>query len=433
MIEAFAPRIYNLFPLLVGPVSAWREHLPRVSTMGFDWIYLNPFQYPGFSGSLYAIKDPYRLHPSFVEAHGTGMGESLSGFTEEAGHRGLGVMMDLVINHTSKDSVVAMDHPDWFLREEDGSLRSPRALDVDEPDNLEKATVWGDLAEIDYSPRAERKALVQYWMDLVRYYVGLGFRGFRCDAAYKVPADVWAEVIAAGRSTGRPLLFAAETLGCRFEEVEALRAAGFDCLFNSSKWWDFEAPWLIEQYETFRRIAPSISFPESHDTPRLISEVPNGVSVEAAYRQRYLFATVFSSGIMMPIGFEFGFSKALDVVATRPEDWETPSFDLSEFIGKANRMKAAVPVLNGEGPQSIIDFEGGNAIGMLRREQPGDSWCLSIVNKDLNTARTVWADELEGLDFSQAVEVTPGHPPQRQAGDATVVLGPAEVRIFAKT
>ena len=57
------PRIYNLFPLLAGPVPAWADHLERIAGMAFDWIYVNPFHYPGFSGSLYAVKDFYRLHP----------------------------------------------------------------------------------------------------------------------------------------------------------------------------------------------------------------------------------------------------------------------------------------------------------------------------------------------------------------------------------
>ena len=57
------PRIYNLFPLLAGPVPAWEGHLDRIAAMGFDWLYVNPFHYPGFSGSLYAVKDFYRLHP----------------------------------------------------------------------------------------------------------------------------------------------------------------------------------------------------------------------------------------------------------------------------------------------------------------------------------------------------------------------------------
>ena len=41
-VAASGPRIYNLFPLLVGTVSAWRAELPRIAALGFDWVYLNP-------------------------------------------------------------------------------------------------------------------------------------------------------------------------------------------------------------------------------------------------------------------------------------------------------------------------------------------------------------------------------------------------------
>ena len=56
-------------------------------------------------------------------------------------------MMDLVINHTAKDALLVEQHPEWFKREADGELRSPRAIDPVDP---RKYTVWGDLAEIDY-------------------------------------------------------------------------------------------------------------------------------------------------------------------------------------------------------------------------------------------------------------------------------------------
>lgn len=400
--------------------------------MGFDWVYLNPFHYPGFSGSLYAVKDPMRLHPLFEDAPGDDASALLSGFAEEARRHGLGVMMDLVINHTSKDSLLAESHPEWFRHEADGSLYSPRAFDVNDPDDPAKATVWGDLAEIDYGERPERWALVEYWKGLVRHFAGLGIRGFRCDAAYKVPAAVWAEVIAAGREAGSSLLFAAETLGCRTEEVAALGRAGFDCLFNSSKWWDFRAPWLLEQYEAFRHIAPSISFPESHDTPRLVSEIPAGTDPERIYRQRYLLAAVFASGVMMPIGFEYGFAKPLNVVATRPEDWESPRFDLSGFIAGVNRMKASVKVLNWEGPQRLIRFEGGSVIGLVRNAEHDDLWCLTLINTDAGQTRTVWLDEVEGLDLSGGSEVTPGKPSAPLSPDAAFGLEPSEVRVFAR-
>ena len=51
------PIIYNLFPRLVGPADRWPDHAARAAAMGFNWLYLNPWHYPGFSGSLYAPKE----------------------------------------------------------------------------------------------------------------------------------------------------------------------------------------------------------------------------------------------------------------------------------------------------------------------------------------------------------------------------------------
>ena len=57
-----APRIYNIHPLLAGPIDAWSDHLPRVRAMGFDWVYVNAFFATGSSGSIYAVADPRELH-----------------------------------------------------------------------------------------------------------------------------------------------------------------------------------------------------------------------------------------------------------------------------------------------------------------------------------------------------------------------------------
>ena len=68
---------------------------------------------------------------------------------------------------------------------------------------------------------------------MVEYYVNLGFDGFRCDAAYKVPAELWAQLIGAARRKNPDACFVAETLGCRLSEVTGLATAGFDYLFNA--------------------------------------------------------------------------------------------------------------------------------------------------------------------------------------------------------
>ena len=59
--------IYNLFPLLTGNVRDWTPHLQRAADLGFDWVFINPIHYPGFSGSLYSVKDYFSMNPLFVD------------------------------------------------------------------------------------------------------------------------------------------------------------------------------------------------------------------------------------------------------------------------------------------------------------------------------------------------------------------------------
>ena len=264
------PRIYNLFPTLLGPIERWTEQLPEITRMGFDWVFVNPFHLPGESGSLYAVKDYYRLHPDTTARTVIAVTTSAcKAFTDAASKAGISVMMDLVVNHTAIDSDLVSEHPDWYVHDDDGSVHSPSATDLDDP---ERVTVWEDLAQLDYSERPAREAMIDYFTEVIRHYIALGFRGFRCDAAYQLPGTVWQVFIERARASAPETQFFAETLGAPPDDIEQLRPAGFDALFNSAKWWDFRADWLLDQYQSFRDLAPSIAFPESHDTARLAEE-----------------------------------------------------------------------------------------------------------------------------------------------------------------
>jgi starch synthase (maltosyl-transferring) len=433
------PRIYNLFPLLAGPVTAWADHLDRIAAMGFDWIWVNPFHYPGFSGSLYAVKDPYRLHP-LLAGDGADPAKLLKGFTSAAAKRGIAVMMDLVINHTAKDSVLATEHPEWFMRDANGELHSPRAVDPVDP---RRFTVWGDLAEIDYHNPNVRPAQIAYWTELVKHHLKLGFKAFRCDAAYQVPTEVWQGIIGEAKAEVPGCRFFAETLGCTPEQVLALKDAGFDYLFNSAKWWDFRAPWLLEQYDLYRQVAPTVAFPESHDTERLAMALgdPEPDELEHQYRFRYLFAATFSSGVMIPMGFEYGCRKPLDVVGSRPGDWtwetEKPRIDLTGYIGQVNRMKAATPALNADGRQDRITAPHHPIIGLAHLSggdlAASDDAAIVLINPD--AARSWGTDpgplmNQSGGRISRFEDVTPdgaalpfepGHP---------ITLKPLSLRVF---
>ncbi len=435
--DAQGPRIYNLFPPLVGAVENWTKQIPRIAGMGFNWIYVNPFHATGASGSIYAIKDPYSLGDVVRGAIArTEEQAALQRFTAEAKRHGLRVMMDLVVNHTAQDAVLAQDHPEWYRRNADGTLRSPRAVDPDDPT---KITIWEDLAELDYDTPTVRVVLTDYWTQYVRHHAGLGFDGFRCDAAYQVPAEVWRRIIGSARQAAPTLLFFAETLGCTVDQVTALAGAGFDYIFNSAKWWDFRAGWLLDQYEKFRLIAPSIAFPESHDTERLAAEMEGAGEALLGARLKFhlLFTACFSTGVMVPMGYEYGFRRKLDVVHTRPNDWEETGIDLTEFIAAVHAMKESVPALNREGQQRRITAPSNPVIGLLRLSggHPVQSTDCAIIllNPDSQASHDVAVAPLlaeTGGLFGRFTDVTPLSAPIDFKPGEVITLEPLSVRVF---
>ncbi|HEY8564703.1 MAG TPA: maltotransferase domain-containing protein [Beijerinckiaceae bacterium] len=428
------PRIYNLFPPLVGPVSAWTAELPRIAAMGFDWVYLNPFHETGGSGSLYAVKDPGRIDPRFRD-EGAGDDEALRRFTQAAEALGLKVMTDLVVNHTARDAPLVSEKPHLFRHDPTGAVASPFAVDPDDPT---KRTVWGDLAELDYHDPGARAELVAYWNDYVARLQALGVKGFRCDAAYKVPPEAWVALIGGARARDASVLFAAETLGCTFEEARATAGAGFDYLFNSFAWWDGRAPWALGQYEELRLLAPSIAFPENHDMPRLAASLPEDPSAAArALKMRYALAATFSAGVLMPIGYEWGYRRPLHVVETTPEDREETGVDISAFIGQINRLRTELPALNVEGAQWRVSAPDAPVLALLRFDagHPEAARHGTLVLANL-TDRPALVDA--GALIARAGglldgfrDLTPDRPGLDFAPGSFATLEPQEIRVLA--
>jgi starch synthase (maltosyl-transferring) len=312
--------------------------------MKFNNVFVNPFHETGFSGSLYSVKNYYRLNPIFLKK-----GEDPSDvaplveFIKSCQDENLGLIMDLVVNHTAIDSDLIKEHPQWYRYDKSGKVMNPFAIDPGNPSNI---TVWGDLAIIDNEKSSRKEELWKYWDSLISYYQNIGILGFRCDAAYQVPAPLWKYLISAAKNRNGSTLFYAETLGCTLEQIQALADVGFDYLFNSSKWWNFDQPWALEQHEQNRAIAPSISFAESHDTERLASEKPGTIDVQKC---RYAAASLFSKGLMMTMGYEYGVTIKMDVVSGKPADYKKCKWDLSNWIAMINELKCTVPVLGEEG------------------------------------------------------------------------------------
>ncbi|MDA8088897.1 MAG: alpha-amylase family glycosyl hydrolase [Nitrospiraceae bacterium] len=391
--------IYNLFPLLAGKFSQWGGHMKRAAEMGFNWIFVNPIQALGPSGSLYSISDYFSINPAFLDEKGRKPAkEQVRDMVDEARGMGLRMMTDLVVNHCSTDSELLKTHPEWFQWDSKGHVMHPFALEDG------KKVVWKDLAKFNYGingrgkgkkkvqPAKDGEGLYRFFESVVEDLIRMGFEAFRCDAAYQVPKSFWERLLKETRQRHPQVLFLAETLGCPPEQTRRTAAAGFDYIFNSSKWWDFKSPWLVEQYTLTREIAPSISFPESHDTERLAQELDGSVE---GLKQHYLFSALFSAGVMISMGFEFGFRKRLHVVNTTPEDWEETGIDLRGFIRKVNEIKASHGLFEEESPTAVLPYENRNLLVMWKASASDSEESLLILNKDFKEKQYFSAEAVQ--------------------------------------
>lgn len=388
--------------------------------MAFDWLFVNPFHKSGYSGSLYSIADYYEFDPRQIDPAAGSPEQQFRQMIETAQGQGLSVIMDLVINHTAFDSPLVEQHPSWYKRGRDGKPVHPSAREDD------RVITWGDLFEIDNSK--DRDGLWSYWIKIAEHYAAMGIRGFRCDAAYKLPSELWRTLIGRVKRARPDAVFFAESLGCPFPETVRLANCGFDFIFNSSKWWDFVAPWCLEQYRQTATLVPSISFPESHDTARLAAELGE----RDAVKMRYGFSAVFSTGVMMPIGFEYGFSRRLDVVETKPQDWEEPRWDITDYIGRVNRLKASRRVFNAEGPIDTITVDNPRIFAFVKWSPDRAERALVVINKD---GRTQQSFRLQALGpflggAARVEDVSPDGSLQHSADFQTASVKPSAFHVI---
>ncbi|SNC74650.1 Maltogenic Amylase, C-terminal domain [Hymenobacter gelipurpurascens] len=158
-----------------GTFRAFEAHLPRLQKMGVGILWLMPVQpigelnRKGTLGSQYSIRDYRAVNPEF------GNLEDLRHLINEAHKRGMHVILDWVANHTSWDSKLSKEHPEWFTKNKKGQFQPP-------------VSDWQDVIDLDYS----KPELRQYMQESMAYWVReAGFDGFRCDVAGLVPTEFW--------------------------------------------------------------------------------------------------------------------------------------------------------------------------------------------------------------------------------------------------
>lgn len=159
-----------------GTFRALEKDLDRIKSLGVDIIWLMPIhpvgeaQRKGTEGSPYAISDYRKVNPKF------GTIEDLQHLADEIHARGMKCIIDVVYNHTSPDSWLVKNHPEYFYEKPEGGRGN-------------KVGEWSDIVDLDYS---KDRGLWDYQIETLKMWAKI-IDGFRCDVAPLVPLDFWLE------------------------------------------------------------------------------------------------------------------------------------------------------------------------------------------------------------------------------------------------
>ena len=206
-IKAFDANSFALIP----PSGTFRSLIPelnhiihRMKCRIIHLLPINPtptvYARMGRYGSPYASLDFTAVDPALAEFDRKAT--PLDQFMElaDAIHReNAKLFIDIAINHTGWAAKIHEEHPDWLVREDDGSIHSPGAWGV----------VWGDLTELDHG----KLDLWKYLADVFLTWCARGVDGFRCDAGYMIPENAWKYIIARVRNVFPETVFLLEGLG----------------------------------------------------------------------------------------------------------------------------------------------------------------------------------------------------------------------------
>lgn len=332
--------IYEIFPrnhTVEGTLKAIIPDLPRIKALGTDIVWLMP-HYPigkvgrkGNQGSPYAIQDYRAVCPDL------GTKEDFAALTEAIHANGMKCLIDLVYNHTSRDSVLLSEHPEWFLRNK-------------QKEHMLKCEDWSDVYDLDY----QHRGLWEYLSETMSQWLHLGVDGFRCDVAPLVPLAFWIYA----RNTldpNRQQIWLAETVHKSF--IKYLRDKGyhaygdpemhraFDLTYDYDGYEYLQAYWrgnaplqaylqhLYVQETMYPQYALKLRFNENHDNARAANLFPR-YSLLANWTA---FSMLLPGAYLVYAGQEKGIAELPNLFEKNPVNWDNGNEAFSIFFERGLR------------------------------------------------------------------------------------------------
>ena len=336
--------IYSVYVRAHTEEGTFRAILPdldRIQSLGVDIIWFMPIHPIGVEGKKGSLGCPYanRDYRSVNPCYGTQ--EDFEALCEAIHARGMKVMIDVVYNHTSPDSVLYEQHPEFFYRGADGK-----------PGN--KIGDWADVIDLDYN----NPALWDYQIESLCRWAHI-VDGFRCDVASFVPVEFWRKAREAVAQVHPGCIWLAETVNGGFGayarhlgftsttdyemfsafdlEYEYDIRAVFDRYLRGeialSHWLDmvnFQEAAYPDNYNKMRCL-------ENHDQPRIASFIHN----ESDLRSFTALLYFLKGTTLLYAGQETENTHTPSLFEKEPVDWHTGR-DLSPLLKRLSEIKHTV-------------------------------------------------------------------------------------------
>jgi len=237
---------YELFPRSWGGFSGAERLLPRFAELGFDVLYLPPVHPigttnrkgpnnalaagPGDPGSPWAIGGAEGGHTAINPELGSEA--DFERLVARAREHGIEIALDYAIQ-TSPDHPWLAEHPEWFHRRPDGTLKYA--------ENPPKR--YQDIYNVNFDTE-DRDGLWNALRDVMLFWVERGVRVFRVDNPHTKPVPFWEWLIAEVRAREPELVLLSEAF-TRPAMMTTLGKAGFQQSYTYFTWKNTKAE-LVE-------------------------------------------------------------------------------------------------------------------------------------------------------------------------------------------
>jgi starch synthase (maltosyl-transferring) len=356
--------------------------LPDIARMGFNVVYLTPIHPigrvnrkgrnnalragPDDPGSPYAIGSSEGGHDAVHPELGTL--EDFRRFVGACNDFGMEVALDFAIQN-SPDHPWLREHPEWFKRRLDGSIRYA--------ENPPKK--YEDIVNPDFYG-ADAKSLWIALRDIVIFWVQQGVRIFRVDNPHTKPFPFWEWMIQEVKACDPGVVFLSEAF-TRPKPMRALAKLGFSQSYTYFTWRTTKEELSTYAYELTQ-------YPvREYFRPNFFVNTPDILPVHLQSGERWMFQSRFA--LAMSLSSNYGIYSGFELLEHEPvpgkeeyfnsekyelkvRDWNAPG-NIKDYIRSLNQVRRQNPALLQTADLRLAPVDDPEVIGFVKESVKGDN------------------------------------------------------------